>query len=222
MLERRQPGFELIDGFFEKRDMSLANEGGAVFFWLGCRQLGTDGEELALDTLERFFNDLGQGFAAGQAKEGVQFIDGAVGFDPCVVFAHPAAGEEARLTGVTCFGVNFHGLMVPGNVMIDFIRFHQSIAEPHNAVGIVGDVVFVRYHDDGVAAVVQVLEERHNFIGCFRIQVSGRLIGQDDAGVVHQRPGNGHPLALPARKFVGFVIYPCAQSHIFQRLPCPV
>jgi hypothetical protein len=38
---------------------------------------------------------------------------------------------------------------------------------------------------------VQSLEDAHDLLGAFRVQVAGRLIGQDHAGVVHQGAGDG-------------------------------
>ena len=48
------------------------------------------------------------------------------------------------------------------------------------------NVIFVCYHDDGVALVMQVLEELHDIVGSFGIKVTGGLIGQYDGRIINQ------------------------------------
>ena len=64
------------------------------------------------------------------------------------------------------------------------------------------------YHDDGRALLVQVRQQFHYFGGCRAIEVARRLIGEDEGGVVCQRPCNSNPLLLPARKLLGLMILP--------------
>ena len=64
-------------------------------------------------------------------------------------------------------------------------------------------------------AVMELVQEVDDLHARLRIQVTGRLISQDDGRLVHQRPGNGHPLLLPARKLSGPVLDPVAQPHRF-------
>ena len=44
------------------------------------------------------------------------------------------------------------------------------------------------------------------------VEVAGRLVGQDDVGVVDQRPGDGHALLLAAGELRGPVVEPVAQA----------
>ena len=48
----------------------------------------------------------------------------------------------------------------------------DSVADVDHAVGVFGDVVLVRDQHDGVALLVQVIHQRHNFIPSLGIEVS--------------------------------------------------
>ncbi|MND02634.1 hypothetical protein D3C83_220920 [compost metagenome] len=65
-------------------------------------------------------------------------------------------------------------------------------------MGVMSDVIFVRYHDDGITLVMKVLEQAHNVVRSLRVQVTRGFVGKYDRGVVHQRPGNCHALTLTA------------------------
>jgi hypothetical protein len=77
-----------------------------------------------------------------------------------------------------------------------------------------GDLGLVRDEDDGVAGVVQPLEERHDLDAGLRVEVAGRLVGQQDRRVVDQRARDGDALALAARQLVGPVAS-CGPSSTF-------
>jgi hypothetical protein len=47
------------------------------------------------------------------------------------------------------------------------------------------------------------VQQRHDLFAGARVQVSGRLVGEEDRRIVDQRPGNRHPLLLSAGKLVG-------------------
>ncbi len=61
-----------------------------------------------------------------------------------------------------------------------------------------GNVRFVGDEDDSVAALIEILEKRHDFFAGLRIKVPGRLISKDNGRIVNQGPGNGDALALSA------------------------
>jgi hypothetical protein len=46
-------------------------------------------------------------------------------------------------------------------------------------------------HDDGQPLGVQLVEEVHNFGTGLAVQGASRLVGQQDTGLVDQRPGDG-------------------------------
>ncbi len=45
---------------------------------------------------------------------------------------------------------------------------------------------------------VEVLEDAHELVGELLVEVGGRLVGDDDLGLIDQRPRDGHPLLLAA------------------------
>jgi hypothetical protein len=65
---------------------------------------------------------------------------------------------------------------------------------------------------------VQRPEQPHDFLAGGAVEVAGRLVGQENAWAVDQRPGDGHSLPLPAGELVGTVIHPISQSHLGERL----
>ena len=57
-------------------------------------------------------------------------------------------------------------------------------------------------NQDGGAHVVDLFQQRHDLQRPGRVQVARRLVGDDDAGVVGQGAGDGHPLL---RRSVGVI-----------------
>ena len=84
------------------------------------------------------------------------------------------------------------------------------------AVGVHGDIVLVRHQHDGIAFRVQRCEQRHDLVAGGGVERAGGLVGQQDRRIVHQRPGDGHALALAARKLAGLVQHAVFQIHLFQ------
>ena len=78
-----------------------------------------------------------------------------------------------------------------------------------------GDVGFVRDQDDGVAGLVQAGEQRHDLGAGLRVEVAGRLVGEQDRRVVHERARDGHALALAARQLVRPVASCATSSSTF-------
>lgn len=61
----------------------------------------------------------------------------------------------------------------------------------------------MRHHHHGAPLMVQILEQIQHPPFIFLIQIAGRFIGEDNRRLVHQRPGNTHPLLLAAGKLAG-------------------
>ena len=68
----------------------------------------------------------------------------------------------------------------------------------------------------GIAFIMDLGKNIHDFIRGFAIQVTGGFIGKNNGGIVDQCPGNGNPLALPTGKLIGFVVAPVRQVHLAQ------
>ncbi|MNT69580.1 hypothetical protein D3C72_2079080 [compost metagenome] len=52
--------------------------------------------------------------------------------------------------------------------------------------------------DDGVACIGQLAQQCHHFGTAVRIKSACGLVRQNDAATIHQCPGDGHALLLPA------------------------
>ena len=74
-----------------------------------------------------------------------------------------------------------------------------AVADVDYAVGILGDIAFVRHQNNGIALRLQAVKQGHDFNAGRRIQRSRRLIRQQNRRVIHQRPRNRHALPLPSR-----------------------
>jgi hypothetical protein len=96
------------------------------------------------------------------------------------------------------------------------VAFYQSIAQPYNAVGVIGDIFFMGNEDDGVAGGLDATEDIHDLDGGLGVEVPGRLIGEDEGGVIDQRPGNSDALALTTGELVGLMMAAIGEIHLFQ------
>jgi hypothetical protein len=104
--------------------------------------------------------------------------------------------------------------MVPG---MGPIRFDVAVAHADDALGPGGNVVFVGDHDDGLAHGVELRQALHNLVAGLGVEVAGRLVGQDDTGIIDQSPGDGDALLLAAGQLHGAVIEAIAQAdHVGQ------
>jgi len=93
------------------------------------------------------------------------------------------------------------------------IIYDEAIAQDNITSGIGGDVRLVGDHDDRNASLVQLLEDSHDFNAGPAVQVSGRLIREQDLGVIDQRPRNGDALLLSAGKLTGMMILAPLQTN---------
>src|SRR5262249_4901530 len=83
------------------------------------------------------------------------------------------------------------------------------------------DVSLVRNQDGGVSLGVKPVKELHDFHASLRIEISGRLVRQNDRRMVHECARNSNPLALPPGQFIGLVMHSIGKLHHLQRLLSP-
>src|ERR1700730_14289099 len=95
-------------------------------------------------------------------------------------------------------------------------------APPHE----VNDLAVMCRHQDGSPARIDLQQQLDDFPGGGRVEVPGRLIGEKDPRIVHERPCDRDPLLLAARKlfweFVFFSLEADDAEHLFDfRLEVP-
>ena len=74
-------------------------------------------------------------------------------------------------------------------------------ARNSDPVGVRGGDRVVGDHHDGLAELVDGLAHEVEDLGAgLRVEVAGRLVGEDDVGPAGQGPGHGDPLLLAARQ----------------------
>src|SRR5690348_6767946 len=71
-----------------------------------------------------------------------------------------------------------------------------AVLDADHPAAVVGDVLIVGHHHDGITRLVQFVEHGHHVAGGAGIQVAGGLVRQQDRGRAHQGAGDGHALAL--------------------------
>ncbi len=75
-----------------------------------------------------------------------------------------------------------------------------AVAQCDDAVRVAGDGRIVRDENHGVALLfMDLLKQLHDLAGADGVEVAGRLVGQENAGLVGQAAGNGDTLAFAPR-----------------------
>ena len=83
-------------------------------------------------------------------------------------------------------------------------------------MGETGIVLGVGHHDDSGTFPVQLGKQLHHFRAVFRVQVTGRLIGEDDLRIRNDGAGNGHTLLLTSGKLLWEMARTVTDIHPFQ------
>ena len=65
-------------------------------------------------------------------------------------------------------------------------------------------------------------DDVHNLQGVAAVQISGRLVGDNDGRVLDNRPGDGDTLPLSAGKHIGVPVPVAVHSHLLQHIIDPL
>src|SRR3989304_3779896 len=80
-----------------------------------------------------------------------------------------------------------------------------------------------RGNEDGRPLHVDVLEQPDHVLSALRVQVAGGFVREKHLRFVHERPGDGHALLLPARKLgrgeMPFVLHADLFQHLIRPAP---
>src|SRR5271165_1654964 len=107
------------------------------------------------------------------------------------------------------------GLLRSGRLLI---AEDLPVADVDDAVGILGDVVFVSDEDDVVALLVESVEQRHDLYPGLRIEVAGGLVSENNRRTIDERARDGNTLALAARELVRLVVHAVPHADCSERL----
>mgnify|MGYP001826202426 CR=1 FL=1 len=91
-----------------------------------------------------------------------------------------------------------------------------TIANEDIAIRPVGQGQFVRDHDDGRAAIVDLPEQVQHAVCHVRVEVTRRLVGQQESWLPGERSGNRDALLLAARQLRGEVLGSRGEAITFQ------
>jgi len=84
---------------------------------------------------------------------------------------------------------------------------NHAIAHRHITPRVSGDVLFVRDHDNGNSALVELLKNSHDLHAGPAVEIAGGFIGEHDFGIINQCAPDRHALLLTARKLAGIMLF---------------
>src|SRR5207249_3509583 len=91
--------------------------------------------------------------------------------------------------------------------------FHDTTVEQMDrAVGVRRVTRIVRHHANGGAAAVQLAEQLHDRFAVRRIEVTGRLVGEEDEWIAGDGASDGDALLLTAGELRWIVLHPMAHA----------
>ncbi len=135
----------------------------------------------------------------------------------------PEGRRESRTPGR---GLDAGGGRRDIGLCLDFARagvgLDHAVPEPHDAAGVEGHFILVGDEDDRLSVGVQPVEQRENFLRRHRIEIPGRLVGEDVARVVDEAARDARPLLLAAGKLKRPVLQPIAEPDEFRELAAPL
>ena len=135
-----------------------------------------------------------------------------------------ASRAVSRGRGRPAPGLRMPGPALPGPALLGptlagaALLGQHPVADRDPPAGVRGHRGVVGDHHDREARFVQLVEQIHDRGRVPRIQVPGRLVAQQQARPVHQRPRDRHPLALPAGQRGGQRVEPVAEPDRVQRI----
>ena len=103
-----------------------------------------------------------------------------------------------------------------------FVGGDDAVAHRDDSVGGLGQRRFVRdEHDRQAALAVEISDRREDFLRRPRIEVPGRLVGEQDRRVVDQGAGDRDALLLAAGELVGMAVLPPGEADEGRALRAP-
>ena len=70
-------------------------------------------------------------------------------------------------------------------------------------------------HDDRMSLFIKIIENLHDFAGCYGVKVAGRFVGEKDVRIGNQGAGDGDTLQLSAGQFFRMMAETLAKAEFF-------
>ena len=94
----------------------------------------------------------------------------------------------------------------------------SAIEQPHDPLGLIGLLLIVRHHHDRrLVLAAERLEDPHHLVTHLRVEVAGRLVGEQDARASDDGAGDGDALLLSARELRREVMDARRKAHAVER-----
>src|SRR6266540_4997196 len=113
----------------------------------------------------------------------------------------------------------FFQLLFRGSAFLSaFVLDDPSVEEMNRARGIAGETGVVRDHADRGPLLVEVSQERHDGLPVDRVEISRRLVREENQRVPRDRARDRHPLLLAAGELRGEVVRAMGHADLLERL----
>ena len=93
-----------------------------------------------------------------------------------------------------------------------------AVEQVDRAIGVRGVARIVRDHADRRAAAVQLAKQLHHRFAVRRIEVTRRLVGEEDERIAGDGAGDGDALLLTAGELRRIVLHAVAHAHALERI----
>jgi hypothetical protein len=107
-----------------------------------------------------------------------------------------------------------------GEALGTVVARDQAVPQHYHPLGMRGDVRLVGDHDDRLTFRGKPLEHPHDFFRGGRVEVTGRLVGQEYRWPVDESARNRNALTLSAGKLVGTVMDSVSELNALERFGC--
>src|SRR5690606_30891681 len=94
----------------------------------------------------------------------------------------------------------------------------NAVTQRDGPLGMFRDVVLVRDQHDGLAPRMQLFEQRHDVRAGLAVEVSCRLVGEQQGRAVDQSARNGDALALTTRQLRRLVLHAITETDLRQHI----
>src|SRR5690349_21520331 len=121
--------------------------------------------------------------------------------------------DESPLLQLALFGLALGALLLLDDAAVE---------EVDGAAGVAGESRVVGDHADGRAVLVQLGEQLHDRLAVARVEVTGRLVGEQNGGLADHRAGDGDALLLTAGELRRVVLHAVRHADPLESLLHPL